>query len=185
MLGLRWTTPATRCLQRTVSSPCPGVHCRNLRIPTDPPHLPRPHPFPQLEEGGLPDRGPPHLRARQVHRFHLKPVYGSVHMDDIPVCRDAGVVYSEIRGSKYATSSSRALKEVLYPGNSGYYAQTGGSLENLRYNTTIEKVRHKGRQCENMMLRCGTTTRPSIALRTSSSPSPAGSTSISCLRLSG
>ena len=35
---------------------------------------------------------------------------------------------------------SRALKEVLYPGNSGYYAQTGGNLFNLRYNTTIDKV---------------------------------------------
>ena len=33
-----------------------------------------------------------------------------------------------------------ALKEVLYPGNSGYYAQTGGNLANLRYNTTIDKV---------------------------------------------
>jgi len=55
--------------------------------------------------------------------------------------RDAGVVYSEIQGSKYATSASRALKEVLYPGNSGYYAQTGGNLENLRTSTTIEKVR--------------------------------------------
>ena len=35
---------------------------------------------------------------------------------------------------------SRALKEVLFPGNSGYYAQTGGNLANLRYNTTIDKV---------------------------------------------
>ena len=38
---------------------------------------------------------------------------------------------------------SRALKEVLYPGNSGYYAQTGGNLFNLRYNTTIDKVELK------------------------------------------
>ena len=38
---------------------------------------------------------------------------------------------------------SRALKEVLYPGNSGYYAQTGGNLFNLRYNTTIDKVKLK------------------------------------------
>ena len=44
---------------------------------------------------------------------------------------DAGVVYSEIQGSKYATSSSRALKKKLYPGNSGYYALTGGKLENM------------------------------------------------------
>ena len=35
---------------------------------------------------------------------------------------------------------SRALKEVLYPANSGYYSQTGGNLANLRQNTTIEKV---------------------------------------------
>jgi Zn-dependent M16 (insulinase) family peptidase len=37
--------------------------------------------------------------------------------------------------------TSRALKEVLYPGNSGYYSQTGGNLVNIRQNTTIEKVR--------------------------------------------
>ena len=44
--------------------------------------------------------------------------------------------------SKYVETlkRSRALKEVLFPGNSGYYAQTGGNLENLRDNTTIEKV---------------------------------------------
>ena len=54
---------------------------------------------------------------------------------------DAGVVYSEIQGSKYATSSSRALKKKLYPDDSGYYALTGGKLENMRESTTIEKVR--------------------------------------------
>ena len=51
------------------------------------------------------------------------------------------MVYSEIQGSKYATSSSKALKERLYPGDSGYYALTGGQLENMRNSTTIEKVR--------------------------------------------
>jgi len=69
--------------------------------------------------------------------------------------QDAGVVYSEIQGSKYAVSSSKALKEVLYPGNSGYYAQTGGSLENIRNSTTIEKVRQyhkKLYRAENLIL---------------------------------
>jgi len=69
--------------------------------------------------------------------------------------RDTGVVYSEMQGSKYATSSSRALKEKLYPGNSGYYAQTGGNLVNLRNSTTIEKVRAYHRKFyrpENMLL---------------------------------
>jgi len=69
--------------------------------------------------------------------------------------RDAGVVYSEMQGSKYATSSSRALKEKLYPGNSGYYAQTGGNLENIRTSTTIEKVRayhKKFYRPENLLL---------------------------------
>jgi len=69
--------------------------------------------------------------------------------------RDAGVVYSEIQGSKYATSSSRALKEVLYPGNSGYYAQTGGNLLNLRNSTNIDKVRayhSKFYRPENLLL---------------------------------
>ena len=51
------------------------------------------------------------------------------------------MVYSEIQGSKYATSSSRAIKEKIYPGDSGYYALTGGQLENMRNSTTIEKVR--------------------------------------------
>jgi len=69
--------------------------------------------------------------------------------------QDAGVVYSEIQGSKYATSSSKALKERMYPGNSGYYAQTGGSLENMRNSTTIEKVRQyhqKLYRSENLIL---------------------------------
>jgi len=68
---------------------------------------------------------------------------------------DAGVVYSEIQGSKYATSSSKALKERMYPNNSGYYAQTGGSLENMRNSTTIEKVRlyhQKLYRAENLIL---------------------------------
>ena len=54
---------------------------------------------------------------------------------------DAGVVYSEIQGSKYATSSSRALKKKVYPDGSGYYSLTGGKLENMRNTTNIEKVR--------------------------------------------
>jgi len=69
--------------------------------------------------------------------------------------QDAGVVYSEMQGSKYATSSSKALKERMYPGNSGYYAQTGGGLENLRNSTTIEKVRQyhqKLYRAENLIL---------------------------------
>ena len=68
---------------------------------------------------------------------------------------DAGVVYSEIQGSKYATSSSRALKKKLYPNNSGYYALTGGKLENMRNSTTIEKVREyhkKYYRPENLLL---------------------------------
>ena len=68
---------------------------------------------------------------------------------------DAGVVYSEIQGSKYATSSSRALKKKLYPGNSGYYALTGGKLENMRNSTTMEKVRKYHQQFyrpENLIL---------------------------------
>ena len=58
------------------------------------------------------------------------------------------MVYSEIQGSKYATSSSRALKTKLYPGSSGYYALTGGSLENMRNSTTIEKVRPHTTDCD-------------------------------------
>ena len=68
---------------------------------------------------------------------------------------DAGVVYSEIQGSRYATSSSRALKKKLYPGDSGYYALTGGKLENMRNSTTIEKVREyhkKYYRPENLLL---------------------------------
>ena len=68
---------------------------------------------------------------------------------------DAGVVYSEIQGSKYATSSSRALKKKLYPGDSGYYALTGGKLENMRNSTTMEKVRKYHKQFykpENLIL---------------------------------
>ena len=67
---------------------------------------------------------------------------------------DAGVVYSEIQGSKYATSSSRALRKKMYPDGSGYYALTGGKLENLR-TTTIEKVRayhKKFYRPENLLL---------------------------------
>ena len=68
---------------------------------------------------------------------------------------DAGVVYSEIQGSKYATSSSRALKKKMYPNDSGYYALTGGKLENMRNSTTIEKVRayhKKYYRPENLLL---------------------------------
>jgi len=70
--------------------------------------------------------------------------------------QDAGVVYSEIQGRAFATSYfMRALKERLYPGNSGYYAHVGGALENLRNSTTIEKVRQYHKEfyrTENLLL---------------------------------
>ena len=33
-----------------------------------------------------------------------------------------------------------ALARILYPGNSGYYAETGGYLQNIRNSTNIHKV---------------------------------------------
>ena len=68
---------------------------------------------------------------------------------------DAGVVYSEMQGSKFPTSVARAIKKLLYPGDSGYYALTGGGLKNLRTSTNIQKVRNyhkKFYRAENLVL---------------------------------
>jgi len=56
---------------------------------------------------------------------------------------DAGVVYSEMQGVEQSTSNIMyfTLAEVVYPGNSGYAAETGGYLANLRNSTNITKVR--------------------------------------------
>jgi len=56
--------------------------------------------------------------------------------------QDAGVVYSEMQGVEQSTSNIMyfSLAKKLYP-ESGYYAETGGYLRNLRESTNIEKVR--------------------------------------------
>lgn len=56
---------------------------------------------------------------------------------------DGGVVYSEMQGVEQSPSNIMyfALSKVLYPGNSGYSAETGGYLGNLRNSTNIHKVR--------------------------------------------
>lgn len=57
--------------------------------------------------------------------------------------RDTGVVYSEMQGVETSSSNMMyfALAKRLYP-NSGYNAETGGYLDNLRTSTSIAKVRH-------------------------------------------
>ena len=53
---------------------------------------------------------------------------------------DAGVVYNEEQGSP-SPSTQKAIMKLLYPAEPGYYVNFGGSLENLRTSTTIQKVR--------------------------------------------
>ena len=67
---------------------------------------------------------------------------------------DAGVVYNEMQG-KPLDSTKRVLPKLLYPEEPGYYAISGGSLENMRTSTTIQKVRdyhEKYYRPENLVL---------------------------------
>merc|ERR1711892_436144 len=56
--------------------------------------------------------------------------------------QDAGVVYSEMQGVEHSSANILYFELVkkLYP-NSGYHAETGGYLQNLRNSTNIAKVR--------------------------------------------
>ena len=67
---------------------------------------------------------------------------------------DDGVVYNEIRG-RPSPPTLKALYKLLYPDEPGYYVNTGGSLQNMRTSTTIEKVRDYHRKYyrpENLVL---------------------------------
>ena len=67
---------------------------------------------------------------------------------------DAGVVYNEMQGDPLP-STLEALRKLLYPTEPGYYVNFGGSLENIRTSTTIQKVRdyHKRYyRLENLVL---------------------------------
>ena len=110
-----------------------GLHGRHLGLPSDPAHLSGSYSIPNPEEGGLPYRGSSRDRPREGRWRCLQRNTGQQIFHIFWVGMEHWHMFDGV-------SSSRALKEVLYPGNSGYYSQTGGNLANLRYNTTIEKV---------------------------------------------